>query len=395
MIKQAVANARIKGYMKFRWMLRRPSNEVLFMSFNGLQYSDNPKAISIKLHELYPQYRIVWAVRDKEKMRKIMPQYIKLVNCYGKEFYDALASCFCFVTNTHNRSYINKRDKGQFYIQTWHGDIGLKKVLYDVTPKEKWVKPIMDEYITDLCIAASDYGESQYRTAFAYKGEVLRVGTPRNDKLVCANSYEEAATRAQLGIDEDTKILIYAPTFRDSSRDSQDVQVNLHEVMKILESEGGRWVCLVRSHSNTGKLNFCCDGKTYIDASTYPDMADLLAIGDLLITDYSSCATDFIRRGKGAILAAFDLEAYIHNDREIPFNFEEKGFIVAKTQQELETILAEMDDTDYRKSAERVCRAFHVYESGRSAQIICDRINDFYLTNHGKQRFKKEFNLET
>lgn len=382
MDKQVIAQRLRYGYMWLRWMLSRPSNEVLFMSFNGQQYSDNPKAVSQKLHELYPQYRIVWAVRDKEKMQKLVPEHIKLVNCYGKEFYDALSSCFCFVTNTHNGVNIRKRPNGQFFIQTWHGDIGLKKVLYDIKPKEARSTPIMDEYITDLCIAASDYGESQYRTAFNYGGEVLRVGTPRNDKLICGDAQEAARTRAELGIDEDTKILIYAPTFRDSNKASQDVLIDLDEVMKILERKGSKWVCLVRSHSNTEQLNFCCDGKTYIDVSRYPDMADLLAIGDLLITDYSSCSTDFIRRGKGAILAAFDLETYIKNDREIPFDFEEKGFIVAKTQQELNRILTELDEADYQQNAEQLCKAFNVYESGRAAEMICDRIDAFYTAQY-------------
>lgn len=382
MFKQAVTNFLRNGYMKFRWVLQRPTNEVLFMSFNGLQYSDNPKAISEKLHALYPQYRIVWAVRDKEKMRQAVPEYIKLVDCYGKEFYDALSSCFCFVTNTHNRENIQKRPKGQFFIQTWHGDIGFKKVLYDVKPKEQRTNPIQDEYITDLCIAASDYGESQYRTAFNYKGEVLRVGTPRNDKLIYADSNEEAVTRKKLGISEDTRVLIYAPTFRDSNKTFQSILIDLDEVMKILESKGGKWVCLVRAHSNTRKLDFYCDGINYIDVSEYPDMADLLAIGDLLITDYSSCACDFIRRGKGAILAAFDLEAYIRNDREIPFDFEERGFIVAKTQKELNRILTELDEVDYRKNAEQICKEFNVYESGKSAEIICGRIYDFYTKQY-------------
>ncbi len=374
-----------KGYMKLRWMMQSPKNEVLFMNFNGAQYSDNPKAISIKLHELYPEYQIVWAVSDKEKMQKIMPEYIKLVNCCGKEFYDALSSCFCFVTNTHNRANIRKRPKGQFFIQTWHGDIGFKKVLYDIKTKEQWATPIQDEYITDLCIAASDYGESQYRTAFNYKGEVLRVGTPRNDKLICVDLQEQDMTREKLCIGKDTKILIYAPTFRDHNKEFQRVLIDLNKALEILESKGNKWVCLVRAHSNTEKLDFSCDGTRCIDVSDYPDMADLLAIGDLLISDYSSCASDFIRRGKGVVLAAFDLDEYIRNDREISYDFEEKGFLVAKTQQELNDILAQMDEDDYQKNAEHICKVFHVYESGKSAEIICNRINDFYVKQHKKQ----------
>lgn len=55
-------------------------------------------------------------------------------------------------------------------------------------------------------------------------------------------------------------------------------------------------------------------------------MADLLLISDLLITDYSSCAGDFIRKNKGAIFAVFDKEEYQEKCREIPFDIEKAGF---------------------------------------------------------------------
>ena len=39
-------------------------NRFVFTSFNG-HYSDNTKAISEKLHELYCDYEIIWLLKDK------------------------------------------------------------------------------------------------------------------------------------------------------------------------------------------------------------------------------------------------------------------------------------------------------------------------------------------
>ena len=59
--------------------VRRPlEKKVVFDSFKGRQYSDNPRAISEKLHELYPEYKQVWAL-TKEKINEpgLLPDYVK------------------------------------------------------------------------------------------------------------------------------------------------------------------------------------------------------------------------------------------------------------------------------------------------------------------------------
>ena len=47
---------------------------VYFCSFYG-QYNDNPKYISLKLHELYPEYNIIWA--HSILCHELLPDYVK------------------------------------------------------------------------------------------------------------------------------------------------------------------------------------------------------------------------------------------------------------------------------------------------------------------------------
>ena len=39
---------------------RKIEKKVVFESYSGRHYSDNPRFISEKMHELYPDYRLVW-----------------------------------------------------------------------------------------------------------------------------------------------------------------------------------------------------------------------------------------------------------------------------------------------------------------------------------------------
>lgn len=351
--------------------------KVIFISFAGKQYSDNPRAISEKLHEMYPDFSIVWRINSNEQVKLLLPDYVKVVST-GKQFLKELATSCAYITNCANYRNIAKR-KGQFWIQTWHGDIGFKKVLYDVMPDNTKEGTITDSIYTDLCIAGSDYGIQQYHTAFHYGGEIMCYGTPRNDKLIQRRPSEENRTRTILGISENDKVLIYAPTFRDNQESSQEVLVDLVRVMDILhKTSENSWKCIIRAHSKTNGLRCNLEDSRFIDATSYPDMADILAIGDLLISDYSSCATDFIRKGCGAIIAAFDLEEYIRTNREISFDFRKEGFIVADNQKELEDIISSYTYDMYHENAKALCEKFNVVESGNAAELICERIKNHY-----------------
>ena len=51
------------------------NKKALFISYNGSSYSDNPKAISEVLHDICPEADIVWAMKDPESKKKIVPEY--------------------------------------------------------------------------------------------------------------------------------------------------------------------------------------------------------------------------------------------------------------------------------------------------------------------------------
>lgn len=364
-------------YGKFRGVEKK----VLFNSFGGKQYSDNPRAISEKLHELFPEFEIVWRINDVDKQCGIVPDYVRVVS-NGSSFIRELATCMCYVTNGELSENIYKR-KGQFFVQTWHGDRIFKKILYSAQEVDGVSIPILDEFLTDLCVAGSEKGVEMFRKAFRYNGRVLTCGCPRNDKLLINSQDEVIQIKRRLNIDLKKHVFLYAPTYRDNLNNYQSSSVDLQRVLSILEETGDEWLCLIRAHPNSLGISFNYDDR-FINVSTYPDMADLLLISNMLITDYSSSSTDYVITGRPIILAAFDKEEYVETCRNFEIDISEPGFIIAANQEELERIIRNTTIDEYRHSDIRVMDFYRTNETGHASEKVCVEIEKFFQNNQAK-----------
>ena len=356
--------------------------KVLFESFRGKTYSDNPRAISEALHVLAPDMKIIWALNGKDEYR-IVPDYISTVVRDSTEYYLVLTTAAAFVTNETLESFFVKKKGKQLFIQTWHGDRAFKKVLYDVWADRKRPEPILDETLTDFCVAGSLYGEKQYRSAFNYKGEVLLEVTPRDDCLYQVDEERILQVKKRIGLSGNKHYLLYAPTMRkanQSTKTDQPIQgIDLRRTLKVCEATyGGEWVCLLRAHPIiTGLAGIEADGKEIIDVSGYPDMTDLMLISDCLITDYSSCAGDYALLGRPLFLFQDDIEQYQEKDRDFYFNMEDSPYLVAHSQEELDKTIRETTLESAAKNCIEVLAFYGTKETGHAAESVAKRIVDF------------------
>ena len=363
-----------KSYMYLCYMTR-PRNEktVYFASFRG-QYSDNPRAISECLHRMAPEVKIVWLI--KPQFKQYVPDYVTAIPPTPRLALKAQAQASVWVLNYIFRKQLGVyKGRDNYYIQTWHGDRGLKTIGYltDYSKGKDYNGYDMSD--CDLFVAASDYGVRKARQGFLYDGEVMVEGMPRNDKLVHIDKHREEAAevKKRLGIDGSTKVLLYAPTFRDD-KSSQQCAIDIAASVKSLESNGEKWLCLIRSHSLSKGISVDSNSSPYLDVTFYPDMADLLLITDLLITDYSSCAGDFLLTGKPVVLAHFDRSDYEAQGRPLWVNPEEAGYLVAKNQEELNKLLSNLYSYDHQAIANKVNRFYGTKETGQSSEAIVSRI---------------------
>ncbi len=351
-------------------------NLAVFSAFDSRSYNDNPRYISEALHALRPDAKIVWLFKDVEKAKRNyeIPPYVACLNSISREGVGMLARARIVVDNFNKRSYIRLKYPDQFYIQTWHGDRAFKKVGYDNPGQYDY---LIEEHAS-LCIAGSDYGEMQFRSAFRYKGEVLKAGYPRNDILLRDDPAEEAAIRARLGMDADTRLLLYAPTFRDvqqRARQMQKASLDLLHVLDTLEKATGKaWKCLVRAHYMSRGISTDAESGRLVNVSAYPEMAELLKVSDALITDYSSCAGDFALTRRPIWLYQDDLEDYTSNNRALYFDMKDSPYWVASTPEQMDALIQETTPESARENCEAILRFYGECESGHAARRIAEII---------------------
>lgn len=349
--------------------------QILFFSYNGL-YTDSGREISEQMHSLFPEYELVWLLKDKIDNYNIIPSYVKREFVKNDlTFYKQLAKSFCVIFNECFTPNMYKR-KNQFFIQTWHGDRAFKKILYENDSSQN---RSIDDKLVDICLAGSNKGNKMYNTAFHYTGKVLQNGMPRNDKLINGN-IDSSVIKKKLNLPIDSKVLLYAPTFRDNLNNKQNVLVDLSRTLKVLQQKypDNSWVCLIRAHFVSEGFNFEDKTGKFIDVSDYPDMTDLLCITDFLLTDYSSCAGDFVITKKPVILTVFDSEEYQQNCRSFRYPLEDTGFILAHNQTELENIITSLSEDKIKSHYDKIMNFYGITESGHSAEIVCKEIHSFY-----------------
>ncbi len=319
------------------------NNRVVFSSYYGRGWSDSPKAICEVLLQSGEDLDLVWLCKD-EAAAKTLPKGVRAVPCKGLKKFKALASARVWVDNC--RKYENMKRKGQIYMQTWHG-FALKKLEADVesTLEPAYVKACKtDSAQCDVMISGSGFMTELYRSSFWYHGAVVNTGTPRNDVFYRDHSAVHAKVCKALGLPEDRKLALYAPTFRDDhSTEAYRLDAGMVR-RKCQENFKGDWTVLVRLHSNVAEQSkglFAYDGDKLVDVTDWPDMSELLCAAGLLITDYSSSMFDYALTGKPLVRFATDIEAYQKN-RDFYFPLDQLPFPLARSNEELEEILTEL-----------------------------------------------------
>lgn len=352
-------------------------NKVTFSSFQAKAYNDNPRYISEMLHQMRPDTKIVWLWRKDVNLEKLAtPDYVR--NVYAISFRGLLeqATARVWVDNVKKSESLYISPK-QFYVNTWHGDRGFKRVGAD-NNKLNMRHPRLEKKCS-MMLAGSDFGENVYRTAFDYQGEVMKAGCPRNDLLINPDPAVADKVRKGLGIPADARVLIYAPTFRDTSRkDKQHSGLDILRTLKCFEeTTGEKWVCLFRAHYMASQgLDFEQLKGRIIDATRWPEMAELLLIGDALISDYSSCTCDFTLTRRPAFLYIEDLDDYTGKDRELYFDLEKSPFLLARNMEELEALIRTTDAEKAREVAQQLDAFYKTCETGHATRSACEYIID-------------------
>lgn len=357
-------------------------NKAVFTSFSGKSYSDNTKVLSEELHKLRPDTEIVWLFQRPEEKKHIVPPYVRCINIKDrKKLFAELATAAVYADN-FALPYLPKNKK-QMFIQLWHGDKGFKKILHDspFVNETYFLNEQIPGYC-DLCVAGSEYGKMQFTSAFRYKGELLMEGIPRNDILLNPDEKISDKVRSQLGLVASEKVLLYAPTLRREqakNRTALPIQdLSVSATLDALEKKDGcRWICLLRAHPAMVGLCDAGEDSRIKDASEYEDMAELLLVSDMLITDYSSCAGDFALTGRPIVLYQADIAQYLEKDRTMYFDMKDSPFFVAQSQQELENWIQQLTPEMAKQNCKEIMAFYQDCETGHAGESVAQIVSNW------------------
>ncbi len=314
--------------------------KIVVDNFGGRGYGDNPKYI---VDELLADSRvtldIVWLVND---MDEAVPEGVRKVKYNSVRAIYEYATARIWIDNIKNTIKPHKKSN-QYYLQTWHGGIGLKKVERQIEDQlsPRYVNMAKkDAAQTDLMLSDSNWTTDIFHNWFWYDGSIAEVGFPRNDVLV--NKPQEIITKVyqHFSLKKEQKIVLYAPTFR-SKGDLAPYTFDYAKVLNLLQDRfGAQYVFFLRLHplvklSPQTSIARKIDNVQIFNTNSYNDVQELLLAADVIITDFSSLMFDAMIAEKKVMLFASDFDEYIASQRSILFNLEELPFPISKNITEL------------------------------------------------------------
>lgn len=346
--------------MLIRAITKVDENKVFCWSYNFKKYACNPRAITEYLLDNAPEYQIYWAFDHSFDASKLDSR-IHIVRKYSIDYLIALYSSKYVFYNARNNIYgsMFKKKSSQKYIMTWHSSIRLKRIEKDAIEQlgslyEKIAQK--DSSMCDLMLSNSKMFTNQIRNSFWYDGEILERCVPRNDIFYNESAKKDSYmnVRTQMSFASDTKIVLYAPTFRGVSKDLKYYKLNWDKIIPCFEKMLGSSVeVLIRLHPNmcdVRNLDSIINNEHVHDITKAPDIMEYLFAADVMISDYTSAMFDFALLRKPCFIYAIDKDEY---NRGFYWSFKQLPFPFSESEDELINNIRSFSFGDYNNAVDK------------------------------------------
>lgn len=350
------------------------SKKIVFLNFSG-NYECNPKYICQRLIDEGVDFKPVWGInKDTQLSPGSFPSQVKTVIRETYAFYKEISGAKIIVDNGISLVTVRyPKKKGQYVIETWHGSLGIKKFGRSSNQDRLWLARAEKQgKITDFIISNSDMEDDIYREDFWKTTPIWKFGHPRNDVLFCDDKKAgelDRRIRSRFKIPENTKLCLYAPTFRDDG-DVSPYTIDYQALSDALsEKFGGSFVILTRFHWRMRDLM-----KTYhlpgnvIDVSSYEDIQELERIIDVGITDYSSWICEYMLRRKPGFTFATDVKNYAGHERQLFFPLSALPFPTSSDMDGLLKSIKDFDNDKYISDCDAFLKEKGSVDDGQAAK---------------------------
>jgi len=327
-------------------------NRVLLYVNQRKGFTCNPKYIANEFLRRYGnRIELIWVTEYPDTCSSVKKRGIRVVGANSWQHWYYQLTAKAIVVNDAFHESVILRSK-QVTMNTWHAAMNYKRIglqylnyrnrMHQKTLAIRNIQP-------DIYISGSRFFTEDTSRSFGFEPSVFaEIGSPRNDIFFqdVSGIRESICKRYQL--ENDLKLVLYAPTFRNDCC-NRSFELDFERLRKNLTKRfGGDWRILYRRHYFIHADRDVCSPHV-IDVSDYEDMNELLAVSDVLISDYSSCLWDFSLTKRPSFVYATDVQNYREEDRSFAYPMEKWPYPIAANNDELESRLIEFDDCKYAK----------------------------------------------
>ncbi|MER5619735.1 CDP-glycerol glycerophosphotransferase family protein [Streptosporangium sp. NPDC002544] len=287
----------------------------LFESDVGAGYTGNPRYIYEELRRRGTPLRVVWSAAGTAHG---FPPDARLVRRMSWRHIWTMARAGYWV-DSHGMPLAYPKPPRTRYLQTWHGQ-GIKSVGFDAPdlradfdgPRATW-RAAVERW--DALVSPSAEFERVFVPSNGYRGRLLRHGSPRCDVLVHGDREAARRARERLEIPHWSRVLLYAPTYRDRAKGSgESVRADLSAMAEAL---AGDWTVVLRTHP-VERFEVPEQLRHFVrEAGSYPEVNDLILLSDALLTDYSSLMCDYAITGRPMLFLIDDWDEYRRVERGV------------------------------------------------------------------------------
>lgn len=383
-----ILNTSIKACYSLVYQLIPVDNKtVIFISFHGRGYSDNPRAIyeAMKKDERFNDYRFIWFIK-KHKKKGIKIEGAEIKEYLSIPYFYYMSKAKYWIINCKMPEYMKKKDE-QIYLQTWHGT-PLKRLGHDIQVSEDTTFYRSGMSYEEMCrtydvdvekynymISPNSFCTEVFQSAFGINRErLIETGYPRNDFITNATAEEVLELKKKYNVPLDKKVLLYAPTWRDNSYVASGYTFELKaDFMKWKEVLGEEYVVLFKPHYliiNKQASDPKLEG-FLIPVQAEAEINELYVMSDCMITDYSSVFYDYAVLNRPIYFFMYDLEDY--RDELRGFYLDIYTELPGKIYEDEDLILQDVKHENYDYSIlEKFNKRFNHAQTKDCAQKVID-----------------------
>ena len=309
----------------FNWdrlVQKRHKNLWVYGGREGHQFDDNARYFFEWMNEKHPEIESVWLCLEDELAERIRNNGYKAYTFSSKEG-KAFAKKAGVAIYSHGLIDfgLHPRVGGAEIVSLWHG-AGFKKI-YNSTYKGVMhsLKVVLDSMFSwiyrDLTTTTSEFCNKEFADCFGLdpkKDKLVITGQPRND--IFKKGLKKEDVLSKLDIDYNKNIILYMPTYRmpmlGKERMSNIVKAlynnkTIDEALKKTNS-----ILVVKLHPLTPHIDIKNrDNFVILDYGAVKDNQALMAVGDMMITDYSSTVVDFALLNRPVVFYMPDHDDFI------------------------------------------------------------------------------------